>query len=51
MPAAFYVARSIASDPAKRTTFDKWYQNEHLPDANLTLRVGVRVIEATSNEG
>src|SRR3974390_3812935 len=33
MPAAFFVVRAIVPDPAKRAAFDKWYQNEHLPDA------------------
>jgi hypothetical protein len=33
MPAAFFVVRATVSDPAKRAGFDRWYQNEHLPDA------------------
>jgi hypothetical protein len=33
MPAAFYVVRAIVADPARRAAFDKWYENEHLPDA------------------
>ncbi len=33
MPTTFFVVRATVSDPAKRTAFDKWYENEHLPDA------------------
>ena len=33
MPAVVFIVRSTVADPAKRTTFDKWYQNELLPDA------------------
>jgi hypothetical protein len=33
MPATFFVVRARLSDPAKRNAFDKWYENEHLPDA------------------
>ncbi len=33
MPAAVFIVRSIVADAAKRTAFDKWYQNELLPDA------------------
>jgi hypothetical protein len=33
MPAAYFVVRSTVTDPAKREAFDKWYQDEHLPDA------------------
>jgi hypothetical protein len=33
MAAAFFVIRAIVADPAQRAAFDKWYQNEHLPDA------------------
>jgi len=33
MPAAFFVVRATVADPAKRPAFDKWYENEHLPDA------------------
>jgi len=33
MPAAFFVVRATVTDPAKRAAFDRWYQNEHLPDA------------------
>lgn len=32
MPALF-VVRATVTDPAKRTAFGNWYQNEHLPDA------------------
>jgi hypothetical protein len=33
MPAAFFVVRATVPDPKKREAFDRWYQNEHLPDA------------------
>lgn len=33
MPAAVFIVRYTVADPAKRATFDKWYQNELLPDA------------------
>ena len=33
MSPTFFVVRATVSDPAKRAAFDRWYQNEHLPDA------------------
>jgi hypothetical protein len=33
MPAAFFVVRATVPDPTKRAAFDRWYENEHLPDA------------------
>jgi hypothetical protein len=33
MPATFFVVRATVTDPSKRAAFDKWYENEHLPDA------------------
>jgi hypothetical protein len=36
---AIFVVRSIVADPAKRGAFDKWYQNELLPDAVRSFRV------------
>ena len=33
MAVAFFVVRATVADPAQRAAFDKWYQNEHLPDA------------------
>jgi hypothetical protein len=39
MPAAVFVVRSTVADPAKRTAFDQWYQNELLPDAVTSFRV------------
>ena len=33
MPAAFFVVRATVTDPSKRAAFDKWNENEHLPDA------------------
>jgi hypothetical protein len=39
MPAAFFVVRATVSDPAQRAAFDRWYQNEHLPDAAKSFGV------------
>lgn len=39
MPAAVFIVRSTVADPAKRATFDKWYQNELFPDAIKSFRV------------
>jgi hypothetical protein len=39
MPAAFFVVRATVADPAKRAAFDKWYQDEHLPDAARSFGV------------
>jgi len=39
MPAAIFVVRSTVADPAKRTAFNKWYQDELLPDAVKSFRV------------
>lgn len=39
MSAVFFVVRSTVSDAAKRTAFDRWYENEHLPDAVKAFRV------------
>ena len=39
MSAAIFVVRSTVADPAKRTAFDKWYQDELLPDAVKSFRV------------
>jgi hypothetical protein len=33
MAAAFFVVRATVADPAQRAAFDRWYENEHLPDA------------------
>jgi len=33
MPAAFFVVRATVPDSSKRSAFDSWYENEHLPDA------------------
>src|SRR5262249_2158836 len=33
MAAAFFVVRATVADPAQRAASDRWYQNEHLPDA------------------
>jgi hypothetical protein len=33
MPACFFVVRATVADPTKRAAFDRWYENEHLPDA------------------
>jgi hypothetical protein len=45
MPAAVFVVRSTVDDPAKRTAFDKWYQNELLPVNFLPRQKGVAVLE------
>ena len=39
MPAAYFVVRATASDPAKRAAFDRWYSKEHLPDAAKSFGV------------
>jgi hypothetical protein len=39
MPVAFFVVRATVTDPAKRAAFDKWYQDEHLPDATRSWGV------------
>src|SRR5262249_44583538 len=33
MPACYFIVRAIVADPAQRAAFDKWYADEHLPDA------------------
>ena len=33
MAAAFFVVRATVSDLAQRAAFDRWYAQEHLPDA------------------
>ena len=33
----FFIVRATVSDPAKRAAFDKWYAQEHLPDAVKTF--------------
>ena len=39
MSAAFFVVRATVADPAQRAAFDKWYANEHLPDAAKSFGV------------
>ena len=39
MLSAIFIVRSIVADPAKRSAFDEWYQNELLPDAVRSFRV------------
>ena len=39
MSVAFFFVRSTVADPAKRTAFDKWYQNDFWPDAVRSFRV------------
>ncbi len=39
MPAAFFVVRATVTDAARRAAFDKWYENEHLPDAAKSFGV------------
>ena len=33
MPAAIFVVRATVSDADKRSAFDQWYRDVHLPDA------------------
>lgn len=33
MPKCFFVVRASVADPARRTAFDAWYHQEHLPQA------------------
>lgn len=30
---AYFIVRATVQDPAERNAFDRWYQDEHLPDA------------------
>ena len=33
----YFIVRATVSDPAQRAAFDKWYAQEHLPDAVKTF--------------
>ncbi|MDR3538092.1 MAG: hypothetical protein P4L71_16485 [Acetobacteraceae bacterium] len=33
MARAYLVVRAVVADPADRAAFDRWYNDEHLPDA------------------
>lgn len=33
MAKVFFIVRSTVSDAGKRAAFDRWYRDEHLPDA------------------
>ncbi len=33
MGKAFFVVRAVVADPADRAAFDRWYNDEHLPEA------------------
>jgi hypothetical protein len=33
MAAAWFVVRAVVADAADRPAFDRWYREEHLPDA------------------
>ena len=33
MPRTYFIVRATIADPARRAAFDKWYAQEHLPDA------------------
>ena len=37
MTPIFFIVRATVTDPAKRAAFDKWYAQEHLPDAVKTF--------------
>jgi len=39
MPKAYFVVRATLTDPDRRGAFDRWYQNEHLPDASKSFGV------------
>ena len=39
MPAVVFIVRTTVTDSAKRTAYDKWYQNEHFPDVVKSFRV------------
>ena len=49
----FFIVRATVPDPAQRAAFDKWYAEEHLPDAVKTLRraEGVAVLERERSVG
>ena len=34
---SFFVVRATITDPARRAAFDRWYADEHLPDAAKTF--------------
>ena len=31
MPASLFIVRATIADPAKRTAFEAWYRDDHLP--------------------
>ncbi len=33
MPKALFVVRATIADPTRRVAFDRWYRDEHLPQA------------------
>lgn len=33
MAITYFIVRATVTDPAKRAAFDRWYAQEHLPDA------------------
>ena len=33
MPIHYFIVRAVVPDPSKREAFDRWYSNEHMPDA------------------
>jgi hypothetical protein len=35
----YFVVRAVIPDPADRAPFDRWYQQEHLPDAMRAFKV------------
>jgi hypothetical protein len=36
-PAALLVVRAVVADPADREPFDRWYRDEHLPEARAAF--------------
>ena len=37
MSTTYFIVRATVADPAKRAAFDKWYEQEHVPDAVKTF--------------
>ena len=41
---AFFVVRAQVVDPSMKEAFDKWYQDEHLPDAMKAFGAKARAV-------
>ena len=35
---AYFIVRAQVADPALREEFDRWYRDEHMPDARVTFK-------------